>query len=426
MDYQDILDIDANHIWHPYSSFKQKSPLFVVDSARGTKIHLQTGETLVDGMSSWWSTLHGYNHPALNQALLDQSQKMSHVMFGGFTHEPAAKLTQQLVDISPANLEHVFFSDSGSVAVEVAMKMAIQYWQSLGQNRTKFMALKKGYHGDTFAAMSVCDPVTGMHSLFSDAVKQQVFAEAPECRFHDKWHDGYFDDFEKQLAAHKHELAAVILEPIVQGTGGMRFYSPSFLKKVRSLTAEHNILLIADEIATGLGRTGKLFACEHADVQPDLMCLGKTLSAGYITLAATLCSREIADTICEGDAGVFMHGPTFMANPLACAVASKSIDLLFKNNWHKQISTMESQLETALRPAEAHEAVKEVRVLGGIGVVEMKQRVDLNLVQPEFVKQGIWLRPFGNLIYCMPPYISSAEDIEKLGNGILKTINKLY
>ncbi len=426
MDYQDILDIDAKHIWHPYSSFRQKSPLFVVDSARGTKIHLQTGETLVDGMSSWWSTLHGYNHPDLNQALLDQSQKMSHVMFGGFTHEPAAKLTQQLVDISPENLEHVFFSDSGSVAVEVAMKMAIQYWQSLGQNRTKFMSLKKGYHGDTFAAMSVCDPITGMHSLFSDAVKQQVFAEAPECRFHDKWHDGYFDDFEKQLDANKHELAAVILEPIVQGTGGMRFYSPSFLKKVRSLTTEHKILLIADEIATGLGRTGRLFACEHADVQPDLMCLGKTLSAGYITLAATLCSRQVADTICEGDAGVFMHGPTFMANPLACAVASKSIDLLFKNNWQKQISTIESQLEIALRPAEGHEEVKEVRVLGGIGVVEMKQRVDLNLVQPEFVKQGIWLRPFGNLFYCMPPYISSAEDIEKLGDGILKTINKLY
>lgn len=369
--------------------------------------------------------MHGYNHPELNRALEDQSKKMSHIMFGGFTHEPAAKLAKYLVEISPSRLQHVFLSDSGSVAVEVAMKMAIQYWQSQGQRRTRFMTLKKGYHGDTFAAMSVCDPITGMHSLFSDALQKQIFAEAPECKFDQPWEDTFFDNFERSFIENKDEIAAVILEPIVQGTGGMRFYSPTFLKKIRDLTEAHGVLLIADEIATGLGRTGKLFACEHADVEPDIMCLGKTLSAGYITLAATLCSSHVANTICEGEAGVFMHGPTFMGNPLACAVAARSIELLFENDWQQQVLNLNAWLNEALAPLAEQKQVTDVRVLGGIGVVEMKEKVNLNIVQPEFVRQGIWLRPFGNLIYTMPPYISTQSDIQKIGDGIHSTVKKL-
>lgn len=423
---EEILRIDADHIWHPYSSFKNPQPLFVVKAAQGTKIQLRSGEELVDGMSSWWSTLHGYNHPDLNKALIEQSQKMSHVMFGGFTHEPAARLARYLVDLSPANLQHVFFCDSGSVAVEVAMKMAIQFWQSRGQDRTRFLSLKRGYHGDTFAAMSVCDPVTGMHRLFSDALQKHFFADAPSCKFDETWSDDHFDNFEQIFTENQEHIAAVILEPIVQGTGGMRFYHPNFLRKVREITQAHGVLLIADEIATGLGRTGKLFACEHAEVEPDIMCLGKTLSAGYMTLAASLCSADVANTICDGEAGVFMHGPTYMANPLACAVASKSIELLLDNDWQKQIRQLEIGLKNCLAPLRENRHVEDVRVLGGIGVVEMKQAVDLNIVQPEFVNQGIWLRPFGKLIYTMPPYISSEADIEKLGEGIRATIEKVY
>jgi len=422
----DILDIDTKHIWHPYSSFQQQTPTYVVESAQGTRIRLKSGEELIDGMSSWWSTLHGYNHPALNEALEAQSKKVSHIMFGGFTHEPAAKLGKQLVELSPDPMQHVFFSDSGSVAVEVAMKMAIQYWQSKGQERTKFLSLKKGYHGDTFAAMSVSDPSTGMHNIFSDMLQKQVFAEAPQCGFHDAWQEHYFDDFKKQFIDHKDTLAAVILEPIVQGTGGMRFYSPTFLAKVRSLTEDHGVLLIADEIATGFGRTGELFACNHADISPDIMCLGKTLSAGYITLAATLCTKHVANTICRGDAGVLMHGPTFMANPLACAVASRSLDLLIENDWQTQIQNLNQWLKHALEPLRNHHAVNDVRTLGGIGVVEMKDAVDLNVLQPAFVKEGIWLRPFGKLIYTMPPYISSEDDIKRIGTGILNTVSKTY
>lgn len=423
---QDILDIDSHHIWHPYSSFRRQSPMYVVESANGTRIRLKSGEELIDGMSSWWSTLHGYNHPALNKALETQSKKVSHVMFGGFTHEPAAKLGKQLVELSPEPLQHVFFSDSGSVAVEVAMKMAIQFWHSRGQARSQFLSLKKGYHGDTFAAMSVCDPVTGMHSLFSDMLQKQVFAEAPGCRFDEEWQEHHFDDFKRQFLEHKDTLAAVILEPIVQGTGGMRFYSPTFLSQVRAITEKYGVLLIADEIATGLGRTGELFACNHANISPDIMCLGKTLSAGYITLAATLCTKYVADEICNGEAGVLMHGPTFMANPLACAVASRSLELLIENDWQTQIRNLNRWLSDALMPLRNHSAVEDVRTLGGIGVVEMKKTVDLNVLQPEFVKQGIWLRPFGKLIYTMPPYICSEDDIRRIGKGIHNTLLKVY
>jgi len=408
---EQILDIDRRHIWHPYSSFKQASPLYVVESAKGVHIQLKTGERLIDGMSSWWSALHGYNHPALNQAATDQLEKMAHIMFGGFTHEAAASLTANLMQIAPTALEHVFYSDSGSVAVEVAMKMAIQYWQSLGEKRSQFMTLKRGYHGDTFAAMSVCDPETGMHSLFGTSVNKQIFAPQPKCKFHEAFSESDFDQFEQLFLDHKNDIAAVILEPIVQGTGGMHFYSPEYLKRVRELTETHGVLLIHDEIATGLGRTGKLFACEHANVAPDIMCLGKTLSAGYITLAATLCTAEVANTVCKGDAGLFMHGPTFMANPLACSVANRSLELLKENNWQQQIQKLEQGLKQGLDACRDFAEVYEVRVLGGIGVVEMNEAIDLNRFQPICVNKGIWLRPFGKLIYMMPPYVMSENDL---------------
>jgi adenosylmethionine-8-amino-7-oxononanoate aminotransferase len=419
---EQILEIDRQHIWHPYSSFKQQAPLFAVESAKGVRISLTTGESLIDGMSSWWSALHGYNHPELNKAVQDQLDKMAHIMFGGFSHEAAAKLTKNLMAIAPAPLEHVFYSDSGSVSVEIAMKMAIQYWQAKQQSRTQFMTIRRGYHGDTFAAMSVCDPDTGMHSLFGKSVSQQIFAPAPRCRFDEEWDERDFDEFGRIFLSHKANIAAVILEPIVQGTGGMRFYSSSYLRRVREICSAHGVLLILDEIATGLGRTGKLFACEHADIHPDIMCLGKTLSAGYITLAATLCTAEVASIVCASDAGVFMHGPTFMANPLACNVASRSIELLQENNWEQQITALEAGLKLGLAEARKIEGVEDVRVLGGIGVIEMEAPVDLNHFQPICVKNGIWLRPFGKLIYMMPPYIISTQDLATLCQQTLSSI----
>lgn len=418
----EILAIDRKHIWHPYSSIHSSAPLYVVEEAHGSRIHLKTGEVLIDGMSSWWSTLHGYNHPELNQAIASQTEKMAHVMFGGLTHEPAAKLAKQLVDISPEPLQHVFFSDSGSVAVEVAMKMAIQYWVAKKQNRTRFLTIKNGYHGDTFAAMSVCDPVTGMHGLFSDAVKTQLFAERPARRFHETWQDHDFDNFENLFIQNHTQLAAVVLEPIVQGTGGMYFYSPVFLKKVREICSEYKVPLITDEIATGLGRTGRMFACEHADISPDIMCLGKTLSAGYITLAATLCSEDIATTICAADPGVFMHGPTFMANPLACAVASKSLDLLAEDTWQSQLRTIEKGLIKGLSPCRALPGVSDVRVLGSIGVVELEEPVSLEAFQPLCIENGIWLRPFGKLVYMMPAYNIDEKTLATLCKGTCTTL----
>lgn len=398
--------------------------MYVVESAQGSRIQLKTGENLIDGMSSWWSTLHGYNHPELNQAIFDQTQKMAHVMFGGFTHEPAVRLAKQLVDISPASLQHVFLSDSGSVAVEVAMKMAIQYCAAKKQKRNQFLTIKNGYHGDTFAAMSVCDPVTGMHSLFNDAVAKQIFAERPQRRFHETWQDDDFDNFESVFLKHASDIAAVILEPIVQGTGGMYFYSPTFLKRVRELCSEHGVLLIADEIATGLGRTGRMFACEHADISPDIMCLGKTLSAGYITLAATLCSENVAQTICSAEPGVFMHGPTFMGNPLACAVASKSLELLSNNHWQQQVQNIETALNSGLAPCRSLSGVVDVRVLGSIGVIELEQAVPLETFQPICVKHGIWLRPFGKLVYMMPAYTISAEELKKLCESTFEALSE--
>lgn len=426
LELDQILNIDQQHIWHPYSSVHNANPLYVVDSAEGVYLNLKSGERLIDGMSSWWSTLHGYNHPALNEALTQQMQKMAHVMFGGLTHEPAAKLASKLVEITPTKLQQVFFSDSGSVAVEVAMKMTIQFWRGKGQKRHTFLTLKKGYHGDTFAAMSVCDPITGMHGQFSGVLAKQLFANQPQIKINEAWNESDFEDFKTLFHQHKNDIAGVILEPIVQGTGGMHFYSPEYLKCVRNLTSEYGIPLIADEIATGLGRTGKLFACEHAGIEPDIMCLGKTLSAGYITLAATLCTQEIAETICQGEAGVFMHGPTFMGNPLACAVASRSIDLLFETPWETQITNLESALIKNLKTCRTLKGVAEVRVLGGIGVIEMQEAVDLAQFQPLCVENGIWLRPFGKLIYMMPPYITSEAQIKTLCETTGAIIERLY
>ncbi len=377
-------------------------------------------------MSSWWCALHGYNHPVLNQAIIDQLQNMSHVMFGGLTHEPAIALCKTLVQLTPAPLQKVFLVDSGSVAVEVAMKMAIQYWHSLGKpEKHKLLSLRNGYHGDTFATMSVCDPVTGMHHLFSDVLMPQHFTEAPQCKFDEAWDEKYIADFQQQIAQHQHELAAVILEPIVQGAGGMRFYSPTYLKRVREICDQHDLLLIADEIATGFGRTGKLFACEHADISPDILCIGKSITGGMMTLAATLCTERVSQTICEGESGVLMHGPTFMGNPLACAVANASIDLLIQSPWQERVSSIEHQLRTGLDELTEYTGVSEVRCLGAIGVVELKDAIDMHKAQPLFVQESVWVRPFGKLVYLMPPFISSTENISALCHGVINVLKQL-
>ncbi len=423
-----IAEIDQQHIWHPYSSLTNPIPAYHVESASGVRLKLADGRELIDGMSSWWSAIHGYNHPTLNLALKDQVDVMSHVMFGGIIHEPAAQLCKTLVNITPEGLEKVFLSDSGSVSVEVALKMAIQYWYSKGvknkgqQRKSRILSLRKGYHGDTFGAMSVCDPVTGMHHLFNDTLPKQLFSESPRCGFHDEWDESYIADLKGLLEKHSHELAAVILEPILQGTGGMHFYSPSYLKRVRELCDEYDVLLIADEIATGFGRTGKLFGCEWADITPDILCLGKAMTGGYMTLAATLCTTKISDGICNGEAGVFMHGPTFMGNPLACSVANASIDLLLSSNWQMRILDIEQQLKSGLAPAMAFDNVADVRCLGAVGVIETKQPVDVAKIQKQFVAEGIWVRPFGSRVYIMPPYIISKDDLDTLMRGILKVV----
>ncbi|MDO3385097.1 adenosylmethionine--8-amino-7-oxononanoate transaminase [Gilvimarinus sp. SDUM040013] len=422
---RNILERDRAHVWHPYSSFLAPSPTYPVASANGVRLTLTDGRTLIDGMSSWWSVLHGYNHPTLNQALLDQSQAMSHVMFGGLTHEPAVTLSQKLVQLSPEGLNKVFLSDSGSVSVEVAMKMALQYWHSQGRpEKNRFLALKNGYHGDTFGAMSVCDPVTGMHHLFAQNITQQYFAERPQSRFSAAFDPKDLDSI-RHLLATKTDIAAVILEPVVQGAGGMWMYSPTYVREVRVLCDQYDVLLIADEIATGLGRTGKLFACEHANISPDIMCLGKTLTGGYMTLAATLCNDKVSDGICQGDAGVFMHGPTFMGNPLACAVANASIDLLLASDWQSNIARIDQQLKQGLEPCRELEHVVDVRVLGAIGVVELDYAPAMAEIQPALVDEGIWVRPFGKLVYIMPPYVATNQDLHALTGGIFRVVGAL-
>lgn len=417
--YQQLLQRDRQTIWHPYSALGSDLPLFPVVSAQGVRLKLADGRELVDGMSSWWCAIHGYNHPQLNQAITDQMQQMSHVMFGGLTHPAAIELAQTLVEITPPDLQSVFFSDSGSVSIEVAMKMAIQYWHDKQQpDKQKFLSLRGGYHGDTFAAMSVCDPVTGMHSLFNHSLAQQFFVDRPSSPFGEASNVEDLQQLQQALEKNHSQLAAFILEPVIQGAGGMHFYSAEYLNKARELCDRYNVLLIFDEIATGFGRSGKLFATEYTAIQPDIMCIGKALTGGYLTLAATLTTSEVADTISSGNPGVFMHGPTFMANPLACAVASASIKLLLQSNWQQNINNIERWLTDALEQCTTLKSVSNVRVLGAIGVVECKQPVDMRRIQPALVEQGVWIRPFGKLIYLMPPYIISQNDTEHLANAI--------
>ncbi|EHH1048725.1 adenosylmethionine--8-amino-7-oxononanoate transaminase [Vibrio parahaemolyticus] len=412
------LAFDRHHIWHPYTSTLTPLTCYPVASANGVHIKLEDGTELVDGMSSWWSTVHGYNHPHLNQAAHQQIDQVSHVMFGGITHQPAISLCKKLLSLAPNNLEHVFLADSGSVAVEVSLKMALQYWHAKGERRPKFLTFRHGYHGDTFAAMSVTDPDNSLHSLYKGFLPEHIFAESPTCGYWGEWKPEDLADFEDKIDSHHQELAAVILEPIVQGAGGMRIYHPEFLKGVRRLCDKYDLLLIADEIATGFGRTGKLFACEHADIQPDILCVGKALTGGYMTLSATLASKHVADTVCGGDAGCFMHGPTFMGNPLACAVATASLELIEQGDWQQQTQQIEMLFSELLPKLEEYDLVKNTRWLGAIGVVETHRPVNMETIQALFVEHGVWIRPFGKLIYMMPPFISKPEDIEKLINAI--------
>ncbi|USD22653.1 adenosylmethionine--8-amino-7-oxononanoate transaminase [Microbulbifer variabilis] len=420
------LEFDRKHIWHPYSSLINPPPVYPVARAEGVRIFLEDGPGLIDGMSSWWSALHGYNVPELNQAMREQMDKMSHVMFGGLTHEPAIELCKKLVEITPPGLNRVFLADSGSVSVEVAIKMALQFWHSQGKpGKSKLLALRNGYHGDTFGAMATCDPVTGMHHLFAGQLSQHLFAPAPQTPFGETCPDEDIRELEQLIAQNSEQLAAVILEPIVQGAGGMRFYSADYLRRVRALCDEYDLLLIADEIATGFGRSGKMFACDHAAISPDILTLGKALTGGTMTLAAALCSDRIAEGICNGEAGVFMHGPTFMGNPLACSVANASIQLLLSSPWQERVAAIEQQLTEQLAPLKTAPGVADVRALGAIGVVEMREPINTVKVQEALIERGVWLRPFGKLVYAMPPYVISKEDLSQLTSAMVNVLGEV-
>ena len=412
----DDLAFDRRHIWHPYTSMTSPLPVYPVVSAHGCELSLAGGEQLVDGMSSWWAAIHGYNHPRLNAAMKAQIDQMSHVMFGGITHPSAVALCRQLVAMTPESLECVFLADSGSVAVEVAMKMALQYWQAKGQPRRRFLTFRNGYHGDTFGAMSVCDPQNSMHSLWQGYLPDNLFAPAPQSRFDGEWDEMDIVPFARLMAAHRHDIAAVILEPIVQGAGGMRMYHPEWLKRVRKMCDREGILLIADEIATGFGRTGKLFACEHAGITADILCLGKALTGGMGSLAATVATRDLAARV-----GALMHGPTFMANPLACAAACAAMDLWQGHDWSAEARRIEAQLTQELAPARGFAGVADVRCLGGIGVIEMKAPLPLAPIHRFCAQTGVWLRPFGRVLYAMPPLMIGPDDLSRV-TAAMRTI----
>ena len=418
-----MINEDKLYVWHPYASAIDKNPIYAVKKAKGVNIYLESGEKLIDGMSSWWCVINGYNHPVLNKAIKEQINKFSHIMFGGFTHKPAVDLAKKINEITPKSLQKVFFSDSGSISVEVAMKFAIQYWHSKNlSKKKKFLTVRNGYHGDTMGTMSVSDPTNGMHSIFESSLLKQYYVSCPEDRnLYDRKTSKSLKQMENILKQKNSNIAGVIIEPILQGAGGMRIYHPDYLKQLRKLCTRYDVLLILDEIATGFGRTGKLFGFNHANIIPDILCLGKSITGGYMSLAATVVSKKIAKSISNKEPGILMHGPTYMANPLACSVALANINLLFSYNWQKKVKNIEEILKIGLKKISKNNAIKEYRVIGAIGVLEMKDKVNVGSIQKKFVKHGIWLRPFSNLIYIMPPYIISKKDL----NFLIKQLDRV-